>query len=191
MRELKDRIQAEGVYVGEGIITLDAFLNHQVDPDLTRQVGLAFARRFQETGIGAVTKVVTAEVSGIPFALETALALETDLLYARKSRSKVMRGAYYTEPAHSRTHGTPVELMIAKRFLSASDRIVIIDDFLATGSTLNALCRLTTQSGAELKGIGCVVEKPGEGGRESLASWRVPIETLARVTFEGDTFRVS
>ena len=93
MRELVDRIRVEGRHVGGGIVKLDSFLNHQVDPELTRRIGEEFQRRFEAAGAGAVTRVVTAEASGIAVALSAAMAFHAQLIFARKSQSRVMTGA--------------------------------------------------------------------------------------------------
>ena len=183
MRELVDRIHTEGVHVGGGIVKLDSFLNHQVDPGLTSRMGEEFRRRFEAQGVGRITRVVTAEASGIAVALNTAMAFGAYLIFARKSQSRTMTGTYYVAEAISRTRGTSNDLMVDRRFLSELERVLIIDDFLATGSTLFALCQLVIESGAELAGIGCVVEKPQEGGRKTLADIDVPILTLAKVEF--------
>ena len=190
MQELVDRIHTEGVHVGGGIVKLDSFLNHQVDPGLTSRMGAEFRRRFEDKGAGEITRVVTAEASGIAVALNTAMAFGAHLIFARKSRSRVMTGTYYVAEAISRTHGTTSDLMVDRRFLSGVDRVLIIDDFLATGSTLFALSQLVAESGAELAGIGCVVEKPQEGGRAVLSDIDAPILTLAKVEFADNGFTV-
>lgn len=183
MQELIDRIRAEAEYVGDGIIKMDGFLNHQVDPALTYRMGEAFIARFRAAGVGGISKVVTAEVSGIPAALITALLLEAPLLYARKHQSSVMTDVYYMTRITSRTKHNDTNLMIAKKFLQAGDRVLVIDDFLATGATLSALCTLIGESGARLAGIGCVVEKPRERGRKKLEKFAVPVVTLAKVSW--------
>ena len=186
MQELVDRIHAEGVHAGGRIVKLDSFLNHQVDPGLTNRMGVEFQRRFKDRGVGDITRVLTAEASGIAVALHTAMVFGAYLIFARKSQSRVMTGTYYVAEAISRTRGTSSDLMVDRRFLSEIDRVLIIDDFLATGSTLSALCQLVAESGAKLAGIGCVVEKPQESGREALAEIGVPIVTLAKVEFADD-----
>jgi xanthine phosphoribosyltransferase len=190
MRELVDRIRAEGRHVGGGIVKLDSFLNHQVDPGLTHRMGKEFQRRFEEVGAGSVTRVVTAEASGIAVALSTAMAFGAHLIFARKSQSRVMTGTYFVAEAVSRTRGSRSDLMIDRQFMTDADRILIVDDFLATGSTLLALCQLVAESGATLLGIGCVVEKPQEEGRVVLREFGIPVITLAKVEFEGQGLKV-
>ena len=184
MRELVDRIRVEGRHVGGGIVKLDSFLNHQVDPELTLRIGKEFQRSFEEVGAGAVSRVVTAEASGIAVALSVAMAFGAQLIFARKSQSRVMTGTYFVAEAVSRTRGIRSDLMVDRRFLTEIDRVLIVDDFLATGSTLLALCQLVAESGATLVGIGCVVEKPQEEGRAVLREFDAPIITLAKVEFD-------
>ena len=184
MRELVDRIRAEGRHVGGGIVKLDSFLNHQVDPKLVRRIGEEFQRRFEAAGAGTVSRVVTAEASGIAVALSAAMAFGAQLIFARKSQSRVMTGTYFVAEAISRTRGSRSDLMIDRRFLNETERVLIVDDFLATGSTLLALCQLVAESGATLAGIGCVVEKPQEEGRAVLREFSAPVITLAKVEFE-------
>ena len=156
MQELVTRIQQDAVHVGGGIIKVDSFINHQVDSALMDAVGAAFADRFSHS---AVSKVITAEVSGIAPALMTARTLGVPLIYARKHQSAAMTDSYYQTDVVSRTKGGTVTLRISKRYLKAQDRVLVIDDFLATGSTLDGLIDLIQQSGAILTGIGCVIEK--------------------------------
>lgn len=191
MRELMERIRREGVHVGEGIVKLDSFLNHQVDAGLTERMGAEFFTRFTDRHKTVPSKIVTAEVSGIPPALATARMFDVPLVYARKHRSSVMTDVYYLAQTVSRTHGDEVNLMISKRYLNADDQVLIIDDFLATGSTITTLASLIVASCARLLGIGCVIEKPREGGRLQLTELNVPIETLARIDFHGEDLVVS
>lgn len=191
MQELVERIIAEGEHVGGGIVKLDGFLNHQVDAGLTHRMGEHFVGLFKSAGVTGITKIISAEVSGIPAALATAQLLGVPMIYARKHRSAVMTDVYYFAQTTSRTKGEDVNLMISKKFLGDEDRVLLIDDFLATGSTLSALSKLVHESGAQLCGIGCVIEKPAEGGRARLAHLDVPIEVLAKIELEGDELVVS
>jgi len=190
MQALIERIQAEGVHIGRGIIKVDGFVNHQIDPALTTQMGVEFAQRFAQVKIDGVTKVITAEVSGIAPALATAQALSVPLVYARKHRPITMPDGFYLAKAPSHTKGGVVQLMISPQYLGAGDRVLLIDDFLATGETSRALVGLVQQSGATLCGIGCVIEKVFEGGREQFADLGVPILTLAKIDLEGDEITV-
>ena len=191
MQALIERIRAEALHIGSGIIKVDGFINHQIDPALTTEAGKEFARRFAEAGVTGVNKVITAEVSGIAPALATAQALGVALVYARKHRPITMPDGFYLAEAPSHTKGGVVQLMISPEYLNGSDRVILIDDFLAQGYTIEALVQLIQQSGAELCGIGCVIEKSFEHGRERLTDLDVPIISLAKIDLWQDSIRVS
>ncbi len=186
MAALRQRIRDEAEYLGRGIIKVDSFLNHQIDPRLTELMGEAFAAAFAAANVGDVTKVVTAEVSGIAPAVAAGRALGVPVVYARKHRPITMPDGYYLAEAPSHTKGGVVRLMISPQYLGAGDRVVLIDDFLATGKTIAALAELIRQSGATLCAIGCVIEKVYEPGRAELAGLAVPIVSLAQVDLEDD-----
>lgn len=188
MHELVERIITEGRHVGGGIVKVDGFLNHQVDPSLTDRMGEQFVRHF--AAAQPITRIITAEASGIPPAVATARLLAVPVVYARKTNSALMEADDYQADAVSRTRGTAVTLRVSRRFLHPEDRVLIIDDFLASGSTLSALVGIIEQAGASLVGIGCVLEKPQEGGRERLANQQVSIVSLAKITFDGDQLHV-
>jgi xanthine phosphoribosyltransferase len=179
LEALKERIRREGQNLGNGILKVDSFINHQVDPALMLAAGGALAAHFGAMGIN---KVLTAEISGIAPALTTALALGVPIVYARKTKPVTMPERVYRETAPSHTKGQYVDLMASPEFLGPGDRVLIIDDFLARGKTIDALARLATAAGAEIKGIGAVIEKAFEGGRDELAYLNVPIYSLAVIT---------
>lgn len=191
MKALVDRIRSEGKNLGHGILKVDGFVNHQLDPELTGEMGRHFVRRFAAQGVTDITKVVTAEVSGIAPALAVSMQLDVPTIYARKTRPITMPEGYYSSNAPSHTKGGMVELIISPEYLHPSDRVLLIDDFLATGKTIGALATLIEQCGATLCGIGCIIEKDFEGGRESLTHWNVPIVTLAVIeSMEGNAIVV-
>ena len=173
---LRARILAEGRDLGSGILKVDSFINHQVDVALMKQCGEELARRFANVHI---TKVVTVEISGIAPAIMTALALNVPVVYARKTRPVTMPDLIYLTTAPSHTKGLMVDLMISPEYLRKGDRVLIVDDFLASGQTILALIKLLRAAGAIVVGIGAVVEKTFEGGREALKDVGVPIESLA------------
>ena len=179
MEALKERIKREGRNLGHGILKVDSFINHQVDPELMMAVGRELARLFD--GAGA-TKVLTAEISGIAPALTTSMALGIPVVYARKTKPITMPKRVYRQTAPSHTKGRHVELMASPEFLRPEDRILIVDDFLATGQTIAALVRLVEEAGAELVGIGVLIEKRFERGRALLEGLGVPIESLVVIT---------
>jgi xanthine phosphoribosyltransferase len=180
METLTDRIRREGENLGRGILKIDSFLNHQVDPALMEAAGKVIAARFAER---RPTRILTAEVSGIIPAVMAGRALgNLPVVYARKHKPITMREPVFVDSAPSHTKGGEVLLMVSPEFLSAGDRVLIVDDFLASGRTIDALARIVAAAGATLVGIATVVEKTFEGGREQLAHWGVPIEALATIT---------
>ena len=183
MQELKDRILKEGRNLGKGILKVDSFLNHQIDPLLMTRLGQELARRLAHT---QPTKVLTAETSGIAPALAAAAALGVPLVFARKRPPLTMDYTIVSESARSRTQGKVVELMVSTEYLRAGDRVLIIDDFLATAQTITALARLAEKVGAQVVGIGTVIEKTFEHGRENARDLNVPMESLAVVTSMDD-----
>lgn len=178
MESLKARILAEGRNMGRGILKVDSFVNHQVDAALMYEAGQALAHRFANLG---VTKVLTAEISGIAPALMTALALGVPIVYARKTKPITMPETIYVRTAPSHTKGQEVALMVSPEFLGPGDRVLIVDDFLATGKTIDALVQIVRDAGAELVGIGAVIEKTFEGGRAALEHHGVPIYALVTI----------
>ncbi len=179
MKQLVERIQKEGKNLGRGILKVDGFINHQLDPELTMEMGRSFARRFAATGVTGITKIITAEVSGIAPALTTGIVLGVPIIYARKTRPITMPSGYFRASAPSHTKGGVVDLIVSPEYLQPADRVLLIDDFLATGQTIDALASLVAECGATLCGIGCIVEKTFEGGRDRLAHLGVPIVSLA------------
>ncbi len=176
MEALKERIRTEGINLGGGILKVDSFINHQVDPALMLAVGGALAAHFGAMGI---TKVLTAEISGIAPALTTALALGVPVVYGRKTKPITMPDDAFIASAPSHTKGQEVNLMVSPEFLHSSDKVLIIDDFLATGNTIMALVQLARQAGAEVLGVGAVIEKSFEGGRASLEAMGLRVRSLA------------
>ena len=184
MQILIDRITREGKNLGNGILKVDGFINHQVDPVLMDACGREFARRFSDVG---ATKVLTAEISGIAPALTTGFHLGLPVVYARKSKPITMPDQVFLTLTPSHTKGRTVELIISPEYLAGGERILIIDDFLASGATILGLVRLAQTAGAVIVAIGALIEKSFEGGRAALAEIGVPIEALAVVSgMEGD-----
>jgi xanthine phosphoribosyltransferase len=176
---LKERIEKNGKNLGGGILKVDGFINHQVDPALMEACGQEFARRFRTAG---ARKILTAEISGIAPALMAARYLNLPVVYARKSKPVTMPDTVYLTVAPSHTKGHMVELIVSPEYLPRDEPILIIDDFLASGATIIGLARLVEAAGARLVGIGTLVEKIFEGGREKLNNLHVPIESLVSIT---------
>lgn len=179
MQMLHEKILTEGQYLGNGILKVDSFMNHQIDPILMQEVGEEIARRFKEQ---RPTRILTAETSGIAPSLAAAIALRVPLVFARKHRPITMQGEPFRAKSESHTHKKDVELIVSAEYLKTDDRILIIDDFLATARTILSLVDLVRDSGAELVGIGSVIEKSFEGGRDKLSHLGVQVESLAQIT---------
>ena len=178
MEEIREKILAEGQDLGNGILKVDGFINHQIDPSLMWRAGEELARRF---ATAQATKILTAEISGIAPALATAMSLHIPVIYARKTKPITMTEPVYVESAPSHTTGMQVLLMASPEYLRAGDRVLIVDDFLASGHTIAALARLVQKAKAELVGIAVLIEKEFEGGRQTLAHFGVPIESLVGI----------
>ncbi len=179
MEALKARILKEGRYLGKGILKVDSFINHQIDPALMMACGEELARRF--AGVEP-DKVFTAEISGIAPAMATGYYLGVPVVFARKHRPVTMPDQIFLTLTPSHTKGRDVELMVSPEYLRAGERVLIIDDFLASGETILGLVRLVQAAQAQVVGIGALIEKTFEGGRARLASLGVPVEALARIS---------
>src|SRR5512134_2512248 len=179
VKELKERILRDGKNLGGGILKVDSFVNHQVDPLLMDACGREFARRF--AGVQA-TKILTAEISGIAPAVTTAVHMGLPVVYARKNKPITMPDQVYLTLAPSHTKGRMVELIISPEYLANGEKVLIIDDFLASGQTILGLARLAEAAGSKIVGVGTLIEKIFEGGRAALQPLGVPIESLACIT---------
>lgn len=184
MQLLKDRILKDGKNLGGGILKVDGFINHQVDPTLMDACGAAFAQLF--AGVGA-TKILTAEISGIAPAVFAGKHMGLPVVYARKSKPITMPDQVFLTLAPSHTKGRMVELIVSPEHLAGGEKVLIIDDFLASGATILGLVQLAKTAGAILVGIGALVEKSFEGGRVKLEELGVPVKSLVSVaSMEGD-----
>ena len=178
MKMLEEKILAEGKAMGEDILKVDSFVNHQVDPVLMQQIGTAFADHFKDKG---VTKVVTIESSGIAPALMTALALNVPMVILKKQPSKVLNDDLYQTVVTSFTKGTSYELTLSQKFISESDHVLIIDDFLANGEAATGAIRLIRLAHATVAGVGILIEKSFPPGRQKLHDQGFEVYSLARV----------
>ena len=182
MKALADRIRAEGRNLGNGILKIDSILNHQIDPGLMFEMGQEMARQFK--GV-QVDRILTVEISGIAPAFATGIALGVPVVYARKIKPITMSGPVFLETAPSHTKGGEVNLLVSAEFLPSNKNVLVIDDFLATGQTLLALARIVASANCTLAGVGVVVEKSFERGRDILAKagyGHVPVHALATIT---------
>jgi xanthine phosphoribosyltransferase len=174
MQALKDRILAEGQNLGDGILKVDSLLNHQLDPRLMLAIGEDIAAQFRALH---PTRVLTSEVSGIAPALMTGLSLGVPVVYARKKKPITMYGPVFMETAPSHTKGgEETLLLVSADYMPPQERVLIVDDFLASGKTSRALARIVRGAKSELIGVAAVVEKTFEGGRALLTErYGVPI----------------
>ena len=179
MKELIERIRRDGRNLGNGILKVDGFINHQVDPALMDACGKELAARFARLG---ATKVLTAEISGIAPALMTALYLGLPVVYARKTKPITMPDEVFLTLAPSHTKGRMVELIISPEYLAGHEKVLIIEDFLASGATIMGLVRLAQTAGAAVIGVGTLIEKTFEGGRTLLQPLGIPVKSLACIT---------
>ena len=179
MELLKERIRRDGKYLGNGILKVDRFINHQVDPSLMDACGAEFARLFK--GL-PVNKILTAEISGIAPALMTGKYLNLPVVYARKTKPVTMPSTVYITVTPSHTKGNNVELIVSPEYLQKGDQVLIIDDFLASGATIAGLVRLADIAGAQVLGIGTLIEKVFEGGRALLQPLGLPIHALVSIS---------
>lgn len=178
MKELQERIVRDGKVLSASVLKVDAFLNHQVDPQLTMKIGERFAELFRDQN---VTKVVTIEASGIHFAMATSFALRVPFIYAKKKKAVTLTEDVYSAPVHSFTRQETYQISVSKQYLHGADRVLIVDDFLATGAALVGLTHIIKDAGAHLVGVGAVIEKSFQEGRGLLEKEGVRIESLARI----------
>lgn len=178
MKLLKEKVLNEGIVLSDQVLKVDSFLNHQMDPILMKEVGREFTRRFEGEEI---TRVLTIESSGIAPGIMTALELEVPLIFARKQKSLTLREDILVEKVYSFTKQESNEITVAKKFMKPGDRVLIIDDFLANGEAAFGLARIVEQAGAEVVGIGIVIEKAFQPGGKLLKEKGYRVESLVRL----------
>ncbi|MHB8128258.1 MAG: xanthine phosphoribosyltransferase [Mobilitalea sp.] len=176
MQLLKDRIRKDGKIRSGNVLKVDSFLNHQMDIELFGEIGKEFKRRFADC---EVTKILTIEASGIGIACIAAQYFKVPVVFAKKNQTKNIAGDVYTGKVESFTHGRVYDIIVAKEYLRAEDKVLIIDDFLANGSALMGLTKLVTDAGATLVGAGIVIEKGFQEGGELIRNTGVRVESLA------------
>ena len=179
MEELKQRILQDGLVIDNRILKIDNFLNQQIDTALINHVGQEFARRFKDVHID---RIVTIESSGIAVAYAASLALNNlPIVFARKKKSLLTKGKQYTAKIYSYTKEEEYTATISKAYLHASESVLIIDDFLASGAAAVGLTDIVAQAGCTVAGIGIVVEKTFQSGRKTLEDAGFRVESLARI----------
>lgn len=178
MNFLEERILKDGVVKEGNVLKVDSFLNHQMDVALLDQVGEEFHRRFADKKI---TKILTIEASGIAIAYATARCFGVPMVFAKKAKSINIDGDMYTAEVVSFTHQNKNQIIVSKKFLSADDKVLIIDDFLANGCALQGLISIVEEAGATVEGIGIVIEKGFQYGGRSIRNLGYHLESLAIV----------
>ena len=176
MQELQDRIRREGKVLPGNIIKVDGFLNHRVDVKLMEHIADEFAKYFD---VKDITMVLTAEASGIALATICAQRYGVPMVFAKKAKSDNIEGGLYQSEIFSYTYKKKVTQILSKEWLTAADKVLIVDDFMANGEAVRGLCDLVSQSGAELKGIGIAVEKGFQGGGDRLREMGLNYHALA------------
>ena len=176
MELLKERIRKEGKVLPGNIIKVDGFLNHRVDTQLMKAIAEEFAKYFD---IKNITMVLTAEASGIALATICADMYGVPMVFAKKAKSDNIEGGLYQSEIFSYTYKKKVTQILSKEWLTASDKVLIIDDFMANGEAIRGLCDLVSQAGAELMGIGIAIEKGFQGGGDRLRAMDLNYHALA------------
>jgi len=175
---LQQKIINEGTVLSDHVLKVDAFLNHQIDPQLMVEIGKEFARRFKDSNI---TKVLTIESSGIAPGMMAALELGVPVIFARKRKSLTLVDDLLTASVHSFTKNETNEISVSKKFLEPTDHVLIIDDFLANGQAALGLADIVETAGAQTAGIGIVIEKSFQDGWKLLRNKGFKVESLARI----------
>ena len=178
MELLEQRILRDGKVKPGGILKVDSFLNHQLDPMLMHEMAKELHRLFDGQG---VNKILTIEASGIGIAAVAGLVFDCPVVFAKKTKSRNVSDDAYTTVVHSFTHGNDNTIRISREYLSPSDRVLVIDDFLANGAALDGLITLIENAGATVVGAGIAVEKAFQPGGARIRARGYRVESLARV----------
>ena len=183
MNFLEERILKDGVVKQGNVLKVDTFLNHQLDVSLLDEIAREMKRRFADVSI---TKVLTIEASGIAVACSVAREWGVPVVFAKKSKSLNMDGEMYVAEVESYTHKKTNKIIVAKKFLSEGDRVLIVDDFLANGCALQGLISLVDSAGAEVVGCGIVIEKGFQEGGHRIRNLGFHLESLAIIESMND-----
>lgn len=175
---LKQRIDAEGIVLNNRVLKVDGFLNHQIDPKLFVEIGKEIARLYKNQGID---RIVTIEASGIAIALQAAIEMDVPLVFARKKKSILMTDDVYHSVIYSYTKEENYDVTISKKFLPSGEKVLIIDDFLASGEAAMGLAKLVESAGDTVVGFAIVIEKSFQPGRERLEKAGYRVESLVRI----------
>lgn len=189
MLSLEQKILCEGTVLEGNVLKVGSFLNQQLDVDFLVEMGKEIYRIYKSDN---VTKLLTVESSGIAVAVAAGTVMHLPVVFAKKNKTSNVSGEIYSSMVHSYTHNTDYKIVVSKDYLSADDRVVIIDDFLANGKALEGLIDIVNQAGATLVGCTCAIEKGFQGGGDALREQGIRVESLAvidEMSTEGITFR--
>ena len=189
LKLLEERIRQEGKLFPGNIVKVDGFINQKIDIALLKEMGKEFASLFKDAG---ANKILTVEASGIAFACATGMELGCDVVFAKKGAHKNIGNDLYSAKVFSYTKGVEYDIVVSKDHLSKDDRVLIIDDFLAVGNAAKGLVKIAEAAGAEIAGIGIVIEKGFQSGGKELRERGFHVESLAiidKIDENGITFR--
>ena len=178
IQALENKILQEGKVLPGNILKVDCFLNHRIDVDFMLKMGEEIARLYKDDG---VNKILTIETSGIPIAFAAAYYLKVPVVFAKKNKSDNISDDVYFSTVTSFTRKNVYKAVVSKDFLSAEDRVLVIDDFLAKGNALNGLMDILSQAGAHLCGCAIAIEKGFQGGGDELRAKGIRVDSLAIV----------
>ena len=178
MNFLEERIVKDGIVKEGNVLKVDSFLNHQMDIELFDQMGAEFKKRFADSPIN---KILTIEASGIGIACVVAQHFGVPVVFAKKTKSINIEGEMYTAEVESFTHKCKNQVIVAKKFLSEDDHVLIIDDFLANGCALQGLIQIVKAAGGTVEGIGIAIEKGFQSGGTVIRNLGYHLESLAIV----------
>lgn len=176
MKALEEKILKEGRVLPGNILKVGSFLNHQIDVDFTMEMGKEIAGLFANDG---VNKILTIETSGIPIAVAAGAAMHVPVVFAKKHKSSNVSGEVLSTVVHSYTHGTDYTVVVERDYLSKSDNVLIVDDFLANGKALKGLIDIIAQAGASVAGASCAIEKGFQKGGDELRADGIKVCSLA------------
>ncbi len=189
MKVLEERILKDGQVLPGHILKVNNFLNHQIDVELTLQMGQEVARLFEGEKI---TKVLTIETSGIPLAFAAAVAMGVPMVFAKKNKTSNVNEEVFSATVHSYTHNRDYQIVVSRQVLGAGERVLIVDDFLANGCALQGLMEIVEQAGGQTVGCVTAIEKGFQGGGDALRARGIRVESLAiidQMTDDHLTFR--
>jgi len=185
MLRMEEKIRKEGQILPGGILKVGNFLNQQIDTAFLYEIGEEIARLFEGSG---TNKILTIESSGIAIAAAAGMIMKVPVVFAKKHKTSNVDGDIYSVSVHSFTHGIDYNVVVSNDYLTADDRVLLVDDFLANGNALNGLVDLCSQAGAQVTGAAVAIEKRFQGGGDALRANGVRVDSLAIIESMTDSF---